>query len=439
MLARSGRSPVLIFDATDLVQNATEQSHAAAIEALVKECFADVEVLRAGIAGVESNSSDEVLAEPIFRENAIWRSRGEDRSESFMSENAAARERIVAHIGRVRALLRSANVERLLIPGGMFGLSAVYVAITRELGIPFATFDGGAGVLRLAQQGIAAHLADVPGAFQHLIRSMSPQERAQAIDAGKKELDDRANARDFRQFQVSAATGRDDLRYDLLLPLNIRWDSAALGRQRAFSSVTDWLDAVLIWAHERGNVSVCIRQHPRERLAFAKGSDDLRPLLARHERLGGRLRFVAADEPVNSYDLMRHTRVVLPHTSTVGIEAALLGLPVVLGTSVYYEDLGFCRKALTKEDYFTNIEAALSGKSAPSAEQRDDAAIAYYLTQRCAFLQTTFTAHPDDFRKWVQIPHEDLWMQPEVADFRESLREGKPLTLIRHRRHSHAH
>ena len=179
---------------------------------------------------------------------------------------------------------------------------------------------------------IAAHLADVPSAFRSLRERLAPAERETVLAMGRAELDDRFNARDFRHFQVTPATGRDDLRYDIFVPLNIRWDSAALGRQRAFPSVADWLDAVLTWVGTKPGVTICIRQHPRERLDFAKGSDNLAPLLQRHAALGERLRFVAADEPLNSYDLLRHARVVLPHTSTVGIEAALLGLPVILGT-----------------------------------------------------------------------------------------------------------
>ena len=147
---------------------------------------------------------------------------------------------------------------------------------------------------------------------------------------------------------------------------------------------------------------------------------------------------MAADEELNSYDLLRFAKVVLPHTSTVGIEAALLGLPVILGTAVYYEDLGFCKKAATREEYFAALEAALDGAFRPDTGQQDDAALAYYLTQRCALLQTKFTAHPDDFRSWVKIPHDALWEQREVADFRSALLSGEPLSVVRHRRKIHA-
>lgn len=438
MLRRSGNTPVILFDPADVIQNSPEAAHAAALTNLIRENFTALERFDAAGVMPQPDESDVEFARPIFRENAIWRSRGEVKAEEFMAGNSDVPAAIAKHLAVIRGVLKASSIDRILIPGGFFGLSALYVAIARQLGMDFATFDGSSGVLRLTQRGIAAHLADVPAAFYAVKESLTTETRAEVLSMGRAELDDRCNARDFRHFQVAAATGRDDLQYDIFVPLNIRWDSAALGRQRAFETVGDWLDSLLGWVASKPDVSICIRQHPRERLDFAKGSDNLAPLLAKHAGLGGRLRFVAADEELNSYDLLRFAKVVLPHTSTVGIEAALLGLPVILGTAVYYEDLGFCKKAATREEYFTDVEAALAGAFKPDAAQQDDAALAYYLTQRCALLQTKFTAHPDDFRSWVKVPHEELWEQPEAADFRAAFLSGEPLSVIRHRRKIHA-
>ena len=54
-----------------------------------------------------------------------------------------------------------------------------------------------------------------------------------------------------------------------------------------------------------------------------------------------RCRFVAAEDSVNSYDLLRSARLVLPFTSNIGIEAAAIGKPVLVSGAAYYADLGF--------------------------------------------------------------------------------------------------
>ncbi len=70
------------------------------------------------------------------------------------------------------------------------------------------------------------------------------------------------------------------LDYDILVPLNISWDTAALALDTAFPTVRDWLGALLEWLATRPGLKLCIRQHPRERLGFAKSNDDLGDFVA---------------------------------------------------------------------------------------------------------------------------------------------------------------
>ncbi len=438
LIKRTGHIPVIFYDDTDLAQGPTDPNHAALLLALITEQFAGWEIRMAEQARPQSYVSDITLAGPIFRENSIWRARGALRAEGFMADNPAASARITNHVGQVRGLIASANLDRLFVPGGIFGLSAIYVALSRELGIPFTTYDGSPGLLRMSQNGVAAHLSDIPQAFAHLANHLDTQKREKVAAAAKAELEDRMQSRDYRRYQSVPITGNADLSYDIVIPLNIRWDSVALGRQLAFKNATDWLESVLNWVSEHPDIKVCIRQHPREPRESNKKADTLAPLLARFASLGNRLRFVAADEPVNTYDLIRQARVVLPHSSTAGVEAVLLNKPVVLSAACYYENLGFCSKAANRSDYFAFVSQALDGGLPISPTQRDDAALAYYLSQRCALIRTCLTAHKEDFLEWVQTPPDKLWAQAETLDLRSALITGEPLSLVRHRRLSQA-
>src|SRR5262245_10741271 len=71
MIRREGKVPVIIFDATELIQNAVDAPHAEALEALLKRRFASVELHRADAMTPEPKDGDLSLAEPLFRENAI--------------------------------------------------------------------------------------------------------------------------------------------------------------------------------------------------------------------------------------------------------------------------------------------------------------------------------------------------------------------------------
>ncbi len=433
MLAREGFGVTVFFDTADIAQNAPLASHGAALKRILARLGSAVKII--DVATQPTGNPDHPNAEAILQNNAIWRMRGEAKAGAFLERNPEAPARIAAHLGKVERMLREQPCDWILVPGGIFGLGGIYVGAARSAGVAFSTFDAAPGVLRVACDGIAAHLGDLPLAFATLQNEVDGN---RATELAEAELAERAAAKDFRQFQVAPATQRDDLRYDILVPLNIRWDSAALGRQRAFVSVEEWLIALLEWVGEHPPVSICIRQHPRERLDFARGSDDLAPLLSRFAHLGPRLRFVAASEPVNSYDLLRHAKVVLPHTSTFGIEATFLGKPVVLGTDCYYGGFGFVWSADERADYFARVEEAIAGKIEVSAAQRCAAGFAYFLTQRCAFVRSIFNPHAEQFEQWVKMPAAELWALPELADVRTALITRTPLAVVRHRRLVHA-
>ena len=434
MLVREGFHVAALSDDSNVIRNNPTPEHSTAIAKILQQLMPSLDVVR--VDRLPAGEPDAATAQTILEQNAIWRMRGEAKADEFIDEHPNAVSEIATHIGRISRMLRELKLDWIFIPGGIFGLSGMYVAAARGTGTSFTTYDAAVGVLRLSQDSVAAHLGDVPRTFSELQARWQedPSEQARVLDMARAEIDDRTAARDFRQFQVAQATQRDDLRYDILVPLNIRWDSAALSRQRIFASVEQWLVALLDWVSARPDVSICIRQHPRERLGFAKGSDDLAPLLERYSALGERVRFVAAADEINTYDLLRHVKVVLPHTSTIGIEAAFLGKPVVIGTSVYYEDFGFVQRPATRDEYFAKIADALGGEIVVTEQQRAAAGCAYFLTQRCTLIRSQFNPHREQLVEWVTQEPEAIWGLPETADLRTALLTRQPLSMIRYQR-----
>ena len=326
----------------------------------------------------------------------------------------------------------------MLIPGGVWAASGLYVHLASELGVHFTTYDCGVGLLFAAHDGAAAHFGDIPRALAALNESASSEERARLVAHAHAELQRRMEGRDVFRLQPkpAGATGDAGAQCDILVPLNYRSDSAALARQRVFASVTDWLTQLLDWAARRGDVRVAVRQHPCERIPEYRGTDDWNRILGGLLARSDRLRFIAAEDPINTYDLIANASVVLPFTSRVGIEAAMLGKPVILGTDCYYDSFRFVQNAASSDEYFALIEQALAGGLQPDGSQREEAALVYYLAERCLALKTDFTPQPSDFLKWVEKPREQLWAEPANADFREALLIREPVAWLQYRRHS---
>jgi hypothetical protein len=203
------------------------------------------------------------------------------------------------------------------------------------------------------------------------------------IEWARHELEERMQGRgNYFKFQSTPATGNPAGDPNIFVPLNLRWDSAALGRERLFPSVKEWVTAIVRWAATEPQARVCFRQHPAERFKAFRTSDDIGALIREINTAGDRVRFVAAQDSVNSYDLLGSARVLLPFTSSMGAEAPILGIPVVTSAQNYYDSFDFVNRAETPEQYFEMVTRAIRGELTVSDAQRDLAALVYCLVQQ---------------------------------------------------------
>lgn len=155
-----------------------------------------------------------------------------------------------------------------------------------------------------------------------------------------------------------AATGDlDGLRQQLRLPpgrrtfvayTNLMADTSVYVAARAFPSQVDWLNACIAYALHHPEIDLIIRCHPAEHMAIvrsgkAKISDDQtnQEILKLWPVLPDNVRVVAPDDATSSYDLLALADVVLVYVSTVGMEAAVLGKPVVIAGGAHYWAIGF--------------------------------------------------------------------------------------------------
>jgi hypothetical protein len=434
-LARCGHRVTILRDFSNLFENAPHTSVTQSLDHLLSALPAEVKVLDVARLPVISNAGDSDLAAKILQENAIWKMRGESRSGEFLGKRPESFRESCKHLGRIRHLCSTGALDWLLVPGGIWGLSAMYLAIGRQHGVGVSTYDSDPGTLLLAHDGVAAHHADLPESFDRLRASLrkDPEAEEKLVQMAHAELTRRMEGKDDFGFQ-NVCAGKANLDFgSVLIPLNLRWDSAALSRNRLFSNVADWLSAVVRWMELRPQVRLCIRQHPCERVPEVRGTDDVTGVW-QQSPARERVTYVAATDPVSSYDLLRTARVVLPYTSTVGIEATMLGLPVIVSTDCYYANLGFVWNAGSIDEYFARLEEALNGQLAVSATARRQAALVYLLGQQWAQMRTFFTPTPADFLKWAIMPPEELWDLPEVQDLRDALSSRIPLSFLRFQR-----
>jgi hypothetical protein len=386
--------------------------------------------LRDHVAHAVLTDSAQRSIERLATLNVVWAQRGEMNVPA--QDLQQIRQQLSASHGPIAHVLQSHRFDALFVPGGVWGSSGIWIEHARAIGVRVATYDsGGYGMLLLSVNGIACQLQDIPQAFSLLkARPNASQEQAFLVESALAEIGKRRAGVDKFSSQVQGAQRDPRFAGAVLIALNSPWDSAALGLHVVFESTQQWIVETARYLLENTSAPVIVRQHPVERLEIARGTDDYRGLLARHFGNHPRLHFVAAEDPVNSYDLLEQVAAVVVYTSTIGIEAAAHGKPVVTESSSYYADLGFVRKAANLEQYREFLFAAVSCRSVVTPAMRDDALACYYLTQCCNWVTTPFNV--PGFHEWSLHDLRQLAQEKSVRTVVRALEENIPVAFLNH-------
>jgi Capsule polysaccharide biosynthesis protein len=377
---------------------------------------------------------DRDLVDRLTDQNVTWILRGAAPTEGERRVVQRIAHSLERALPMVHGVVAAGDFDLLVVPGGVYGTSGLFLHEGAARGCRVATFDTDRRIAQICVDGVAAQNADVPTAFSPLWDA-GPQARAGAIAAARAEFADRTRGRDSYGFQVVPAGG-DPAAHEpsVLIPLNVEWDTAALGRHMHFRSTAEWLVSTIGTVLSRSRLPVIVRQHPSERREGQRSRVDVAGLLAENFAGEPRCRFVAASDPVSSYDLLGAARLVLPYVSNIGIEAAALGRPVLVSGACYYADLGFVWSAGSTDEYFDLLRRGLEGHLPRLEDQSDRAWLCYYLNAVANRQTTDFTPHPDDFWVWCRTSPDQLFSDPEVTSILEAIDTGLPLSLLRHRR-----
>jgi hypothetical protein len=154
------------------------------------------------------------------------------------------------------------------------------------------------------------------------------------------------------------ALGLDPTRPVALLCTNVVGDSLALGRQVFTTGMAGWLAATVRWFSRHPQAQLVVRVHPGELLGAGHPSADIvhqeLPDLPSHVTL------VGPESPVNTYDLMELAHLGLVYTTTVGMEMAMAGIPVITAGVTHYRGRGFTDDPETMPAYLAALEARLA-------------------------------------------------------------------------------
>ena len=323
--------------------------------------------------------------ETLSRSDVQYTLQREDAGDSPTSDLYQLRlKRNTAAAMSALSLLDRNGYEVVVIPNGsILEFGAIYLA-ARSLGTSVVTYEFGEQRERmwLAQ--------DAEVMRQDTSALWEARGGTKLVDSERGELETMFGARrsgeqwgNFaRQWQsvpsqgAKSAAERLDLdlsRPVVLLCTNVVGDSLALNRQLFTSGMAEWLAVTAKNFEALDGAQLVVRVHPGEMLGAGHPSTEIvrtaLPDMPSHVKL------VGPDSDINTYDLIQLADLGLVYTSTVGLEMAMEGIPVVVAGDTHYRDKGFTTDPLTAKDYVAAVKRALnSSEERLNEDQRELAA-----------------------------------------------------------------
>ena len=257
-------------------------------------------------------------------------------------------------------MLTENTFDVVIVPNGTIQEMGVVYRVARHLRLPVTTYEFGDQrqtiwiaqndeIMRQDTDAMWTASKDIP-------LTKKQQKEVRDMFSARRKADLYGNF--ARRWQKAPAVGslkiREDLGLDnrpvVLLPTNVLGDSLTLGRNIFSKTMAEWISRTVQYFAGRDDAQLIIRVHPGEvlthGLAMADVVRDVLPVLPEHIRL------IEPQDNTNTYDLVEIADMGLVYTTTVGLEMAMTGIPVIVSGRTHYRNRGFTQDPNTWVEYY---------------------------------------------------------------------------------------
>ena len=258
------------------------------------------------------------------------------------------------------AYLRSSKPDVVIVPNGTVQEFGILYRVARFLKIPVTTyeFSDQREAFWIAQNAeiMRQDTSEMWKAQQDSKMSSEQLSRIKGLFESRQQAKTSENF--TRKWQSLPSQGSDSVREQLkldhrpivLLPTNVLGDSLTLGRQVFSKTMADWVSRTILYFIGRPDIQLVIRIHPGEILTREYSMVDV--VKQTLPELPEYIHVIQPEEKINTYDLVDITDLGLVYTTTVGMEMALKGIPVIVAGQTHYRDRGFTYDPVSWVEYF---------------------------------------------------------------------------------------
>jgi len=147
------------------------------------------------------------------------------------------------------------------------------------------------------------------------------------------------------------------LRSLVTLLTNVMWDAQLHYKSNAFPNMLDWVLQSIRYFANRPDLQLVIRVHPAE----VRGGLPSRQLVAEEiarafPAVPPNVFVIPPEHHASTYALLAHSDCALIYNTKTGIEAASMGLPVIVAGEAWIRNKGLTIDAASREDYYRILD-----------------------------------------------------------------------------------
>jgi hypothetical protein len=233
------------------------------------------------------------------------------------------------------ALIEKRQPRAVVVFNGMFYPEAAVRRVAADRGIPVVTHEVGLmpSSAFFTTGEATAYPLDVPDSFE-----MTPEQEARLDTYLAERFQGNFSMAGIKFWPEMHALGEDfwqrASQFKQVVPVftNVVFDTSQGHANVVFPHMFAWLDCVLEMIRSHPETFFVIRAHPDEIRPGKESRETVRDwveqnhIAALHNAL-----FVGPDEHFSSYELIGRSKFVMIYNSTIGLEASILGAPVLSG------------------------------------------------------------------------------------------------------------
>jgi hypothetical protein len=259
----------------------------------------------------------------------------------------------------------------VIVPNGLIFEFGVIFHVARFLDIPMVSYEFGEQRDRIwLSRNVPVMLQETDALWnseKHEAFTENQRKKVKDLFVTRKSAELFENF--YRRWQTTPSEGSEKVRAKLnldnrpvvLLAANVIGDSLTLGRADFTGDMTTWLLRTMDYFANRNDVQFILRVHPGERNLDGPSVADL--VRQRFPEMPAHFRVIGAEDSINTYDLIAIADLGLVYTTTVGLEMAMSGIPVIVLGKTHYRGKGFTIDPESWEDYFSCLDIKLTDRA----------------------------------------------------------------------------